>query len=106
MNKNVLDKMEELMECRKNFKNGEYGNLNEEQFQKRMHERFADMFEKMPTVFEKTLNGFFEKPEELKRLKMAMGIIDKTNAGNLDREEGEKQFGQHLVDVYVTPKLT
>jgi len=106
MNKNVLDKMEELMGCRKNFKNGEYGNLNEEQFQKRMRERFADMFEKMPTVFEKTLNGFFEKPEELKRLKMAIGIIDKTNAGTLDKEEGEKQFGQHLVDVYVTPNLT
>ena len=61
MNQNVLDKMEELMGCRKNFKNGEYGNLNEEQFQKRMRERFEDMFEKMPTVFEKTLNECYNK---------------------------------------------
>jgi hypothetical protein len=105
MNEKVLENIEQLQICRKRFMNNDYGSLNLEQFNTRMKERFSDMFEKYPTIFEKTLNGFFDKEEEMKRLRMAMGLIEKTNKGELEKEDGEKQFGQHLVDIYVTPNL-
>ncbi len=105
MNSQVLTYIEDVHKCRKAFKNGEYGSMTEEQFKIRMNERFQSFQERYPTIFEKTINGYFENSEELKRLKMAMGIIEKTNSGNLTKEDGEKAFGQHLVDVYVKPNL-
>jgi hypothetical protein len=68
-----------------------------------MSEKFATFCEKYPMIFDRTTDGFFDKPEELKRLKMAVGIINKTNNGKMTKEEGEKEFGQHLVDVFVAP---
>jgi hypothetical protein len=105
MNSQVLTYINDVHKCRTLFKNGEYGSMTEEQFKIRMSERFQGFQERYPTIFEKTLAGYFEKGEELKRLKMAMGIIENTNSGNLSKEEGEKAFGQHLVDVYVKPNL-
>jgi hypothetical protein len=105
MNSQVLTYIEDVHKCRKAFKNGEYGSMTEEQFKIRMGERFQGFQDRYPTIFEKTVNGYFETSEELKRLKMAMGIIEKTNSGNISKEDGEKAFGQHLVDVYVKPNL-
>jgi hypothetical protein len=105
MNSQVLTYIEDLQKCRKSFKNGEYGSMTEEQFKIRMNERFQAFQERYPTIFDKTLNGYFENSEELKRLRMAMGIIENTKSGNLSKEDGEKAFGQHLVDVYVKPNL-
>ncbi len=105
MNTNVLTYIEDLHKCRKSFKNGEYGSMKEDQFKIRMSERFQAFEDRYPTIFEKTVNGYFEKPEEFKRLKMAMGIIENTKTGNVSKEEGEKEFGQHLVDVYVKPNI-
>jgi hypothetical protein len=34
-----------------------------------------------------------------------MSLITRTNQGLVSKEDGEKQFGQHLVDKYVTPNL-
>ncbi len=105
MNSQVLTYIDDVHKCRKAFKNGEYCSMTEDQFKIRMAERFQGFQERYPTIFEKTVNGYFENSEELKRLKMAMGIIEKTNSGNLTKEDGEKAFGQHLVDVYVKPNL-
>ncbi len=105
MNAEVVQQIEELMQCRKNYKQGEYGELTNEQFAKRMSERFNNLAENFPTIFEKTVSGFFENPQELSRLKMAMGLITRTRDGAISKEDGEKEFGQHLVDVYVKPTL-
>jgi hypothetical protein len=105
MNSQVLEYIEDVMKCRKNFANGEYGKMTPEQFKERMKERFATFEEKYPTIFEKSVDGFFEKPEEMKRLRMAMGLISKTNDGEISKEDGEKAFGQHLVDVFVRPNV-
>ena len=105
MSSNVIEYIEDVMKCRKNFANGEYGKMTPEQFKERMKERFATFEEKYPTIFEKSVDGFFEKPEEMKRLRMAMGLISRTNDGEISKEDGEKEFGQHLVDVFVRPNV-
>ncbi len=105
MDPKVVENIEDLMACRKKFNNKEYGTITQEQFQIRMAERFENLSENFPTIFEKASSGFFDNPEEFKRLYMALGLIQKTKAGALSKEEGEKQFGQHLVDVFVTPNL-
>lgn len=104
-NEQVLGYIEDLQKCRSKFKNGQYGMINEDQFKNRMKERFSAFSEAYPILFEKSVDGFFEKEEEMERLRMAMGYIDRTRSGNLDKEEGEKMFGQHLVDTYVKPDL-
>ena len=103
MNSQVLEYIEEVQKCRKKFIEKEYGEITLEQFKFKMSEKFATFCEKYPMIFDRATDGFFDKPEELKRLKMAMGIIDKTNNGKMSKEEGEKEFGQHLVDVFVAP---
>jgi hypothetical protein len=105
MNPEVIEQMEDLMRCRKNFTNGEYSSISEDQFKSRMSERFSNLAENFPTIFEKTVSGFFENPEEYNRLQMAMSLIKRTQDGLVSKEDGEKQFGQHLVDKYVTPNL-
>jgi hypothetical protein len=105
MNSKVLEYIESVQKCRKNYLNGDYGKMDEDAFKKRMSERFNDFSENYPTIFEKTVTGYFESPEEMGRLRMAMGLIDKTNKGELEKEEGEKQFGQVLVDLYVKPNV-
>jgi hypothetical protein len=104
MNSEVVEQIEDLMRCRKNYKN-ENSSITEEQFKTRMAERFSNLSENFPTIFEKTVSGFFENPEEYNRLQMAMSLITRTNQGLVSKEDGEKQFGQHLVDKYVTPNL-
>ena len=105
MNSKVLEYIEGVQKCRKNFLNKEYGTMTEDQFKLRMEERFKDFSEKYPIIFEKTVGGFFGNTEEMGRLKLAMGIIDKTNKGELEKEAGEKLFGQVLVDKYVKPNV-
>ncbi len=105
MNKELVDSIESLISCRKRFNNKEYGTITNDQFATRMSERFPNLSENYPTIFEKAAYGFFDNPEELKRLYMAMGLIEKTQNGAISKEDGEKQFGQHLVDVFVTPNL-
>lgn len=105
MNKQLLTSIEELIGCRKKFNNKEYGTMTEDQFKIRMSERFQNLSENYPTIFEKSVNGFFDNQEELNRLYMAMGLIEKTKKGDISKEDGEKAFGQHLVDVFVTPNL-
>jgi hypothetical protein len=105
MNKEVIESIEDLIGCRKKFNNKEYGTFTEEQFTSRMAERFENLSENFPTIFEKSVSGFFDNPNELSRLYMAMGLIEKTKAGGISKEDGEKAFGQHLVDVFVTPNL-
>jgi hypothetical protein len=105
MNSEVLEYMEEVQKCRKKFDEKEYGQMTEEQFKIRMSERFATFCEKYPMIFDRTVDGFFNKPEEMNRLKMAVGLIQKTNSGQLSKEDGEKAFGQHLVDVFVKPHV-
>jgi hypothetical protein len=101
----VLEHIENLQKYRKAYVNGEYGKMPYVQFRDRMFERFPEVFNTYPMISDKTLQGFFDTPEEFNRLKMAMGIIDKTNSGTITQEEGEKTFGQHLVDSFVTPNL-
>jgi len=105
MNKQLVTSIEELIGCRKKFNNKEYGTMTLEQFQIRMSERFENLSENYPTIFEKAVNGFFDNQQELNRLYMAMGLIEKTQKGSISKEDGEKAFGQHLVDVFVTPNL-
>ena len=105
MNTKVLNYIEEVQKCRKNFSNGEYGTMTKDQFKLRMEERFKDFSENYPTIFEKTVMGFFENKEQMAQLRMAMGLIDKTNKGELSKEDGEKAFGQVLVDKYVKPNV-
>ena len=105
MNPEVVEQIEDLVRCRKNFKNGDYSSITEDQFKSRMSERFSNLAENFPTIFEKTVSGFFENPEEYSRLQMAMSLIKRTQDGLVSKEDGEKQFGQHLVDKYVTPNL-
>jgi hypothetical protein len=102
---NVLEHIERLQKYRKAYLNGEYGKMSYIQFRDRMFERFPEVFNTYPMISDKALQGFFDNPEELTRLKMAMGIIEKTNTGKITQEEGEKTFGQHLVDSFVTPNL-
>ncbi len=105
MNKQLVTNIEELIGCRKKFNNQEYGTMTEDQFKIRMSERFQNLSENYPTIFEKSVNGFFDNQQELNRLYMAMGLIEKTKKGDISKEDGEKAFGQHLVDVFVTPNL-
>jgi hypothetical protein len=100
MNSKVLEYIEDVQKCRKNFLNKEYGTMTKDQFKIRMSERFKDFSENYPIIFEKSVDGYFQN-EEMARLKLAMGIIDKTNKGELEKEAGEKLFGQVLVDKYV-----
>jgi hypothetical protein len=105
MNSKVLEYIEGVQKCRKNYLNGDYGKMDENAFKLRMSERFNDFSENYPTIFEKTVTGYFESSEEFNRLKYAMGLIDKTNKGEIEKEDGEKQFGQVLVDLYVKPNV-
>jgi hypothetical protein len=105
MNSKVLEYIEGVQKCRKNYLNGDYGKMDEDGFKKRMSERFNDFSENYPTIFEKTVTGYFENAEQMKQLRMAMGLIDRTNKGELEKEEGEKIFGQILVDKYVKPNV-
>ncbi len=102
---NVLEHIERLQKYRKAYLNGDYGKMPYTQFRDRMFERFPEVFNTYPMISDKALQGFFDNPEELNRLKMAMGIIENTNNGKITQEEGEKTFGQHLVDSFVTPNL-
>ncbi len=105
MNSKVLEYIEGVQKCRKNFLNKEYGTMTEDQFKLRMEERFKDFSEKYPIIFEKTVGGFFGNAEEMSRLKMAMGLIDKQKNGELTTEQSEVAFGQHLVDKFVKPNV-
>lgn len=105
MNSKVLEYIEGVQKCRKNYLNGDYGKMDEDGFKKRMSERFNDFSENYPTIFEKTVTGAFESSEEFNRLKYAMNLIDKTNKGEISKENGEKAFGQVLVDKYVKPNV-
>ena len=84
MNKQLVTSIEELIGCRKKFNNKEYGTMTLEQFQIRMSERFENLSENYPTIFEKAVNGFFDNQQELNRLYMAMGLIEKTQNANVD----------------------
>jgi hypothetical protein len=103
MNSQVLEYIEEVQKCRKKFIEKEYGEITLEQFKFKMSEKFATFCEKYPMIFDRATDGFFENSEEFNRLKRAMRIINDTNLGKTTKEEGEKEFGQHLVDVFVKP---
>ena len=103
MNSQVLTYIEEVQKCRKKLIEKEYGEMTTEQFKFKMSEKFATFCEKYPMIFDRATDGFFDKPEELHRLKMAMKIITNTNDGKITKDEAEKEFGQHLVDVFVKP---
>jgi len=102
---NVLEHIETLQTYRKKYLSGEYGKMPYTQFRDRMFERFPEVFNTYPMISDKALQGFFDNPEELNRLKMALGIIENANTGKITQQEGEKSFGQHLVDSFVTPNL-
>ena len=101
MNSKVLEYIEGVQKCRKNYLNGDYGKMDENAFKLRMSERFNDFSENYPTIFEKTVTGYFESSEEMSRLRMAMGLIDKQKNGELTTEQSEVSFGEHLVNRFV-----
>jgi hypothetical protein len=105
MNSKVLEYIEGVQKCRKNYLNGDYGKMDENAFKLRMSERFNDFSENYPTIFEKTVTGAFESSEEFNRLKYAMSLIDKQKSGELTTEQSEVSFGEHLVQKYVKPNV-
>jgi hypothetical protein len=104
MNSKVLGYIEDVQKCHKNFLNKEYGTMTKDQFKLRMKERFKDFSENYPIIFEKAVDGFFQN-EEMARLKLAMGLIDKKKNGELTTEQSEVAFGEHLVNHFVKPNV-
>jgi len=105
MSSNVLENIKALNKCRQSLKQGDYGNLSQEKFTERMQQRFKEFYDRYPLIFEKTVLGFFENKDEINRLKLAISTHADIDSGKVEKEEGEKSFGQNLVDAYVKPQL-
>uniref|UniRef100_A0A6C0E699 Uncharacterized protein n=1 Tax=viral metagenome TaxID=1070528 RepID=A0A6C0E699_9ZZZZ len=105
MNSTVLENIKNLNKCRQNLKNGEYGLISESQFEERMKKRFQEFYDRYPKIFEKAVKGFFEDPDEINRLKLAINTQNDISSGKIAEKEGGVIFGQNLVDTYVKPQL-
>lgn len=105
INSSVVESIKDLNKCRQSLKNGEYGVLSQEKFTVRMQNRFKEFYERYPLIFEKTVKGFFEDKDEIDRLKLAICTHADIDSGKVGKEDGEKSFGQNLVDAYVKPQL-
>lgn len=105
MSSTVLENIKALNKCHQSFKNGEYGNLTQAQFETRMKSRFESFNQKYPMIFEKSVKGFFQNKDEINRLKQAISTQNDINSGKITEKEGGVIFGQMLVDTFVKPKL-
>jgi hypothetical protein len=105
MNQDVLKHIDEIRTHRNKYLNGQYGEITLNEFKTKMEGLYNSFCEKCPVIFERAAEGFFDRPEEMNRLRMAMGLIEKTKSGEITKEDGEKNFGQHLVDTFVKPHV-
>jgi hypothetical protein len=105
MNSIVLENIKALNKCRQSFKNKEYGSISESQFEEMMEKRFNFFRDRYPKIFEKAARGFFENPDEINRLKLAINTQNDISSGKIAEKEGGVIFGQDLVDTYVKPQF-
>ena len=72
-------------------------------FKKKMLEEHSDFLKKCPILFEKAVNGDFEKKDDQNKLKYMLSMMSKVNKKTHTFEDASKEVGQRFADEYVKP---
>lgn len=102
----ILNYVTDLRKEVKRFqKKRDYQRYNPEDFKQKMREMFKDLAEDFPGIFDKTIKGEFENPNELRKLHMMLNMVNKVKNNDISEHDASVAVGQHLVDEYVKPQL-
>ena len=102
----ILIDVEDLKKMRKKYLKGKiHQGINKQEFNQHMQMEFSELHDNYKTVFEKVMDGSFDKPEEFERLRMFLQMKDRVDSKQVSEHNASVAIGQHLVDKYVKPTI-
>jgi uncharacterized protein YukE len=100
----VQTSIQSITKSRKNWRSREAcRGKTFESFKEEMKKEYDYLATKCPILFDKSLNGDFEKGGELDKLNYMLGMMNKVNKKNTSFEDASKAVGQRFADEYVKP---
>lgn len=100
----VLETVINLIEDREKWLDRkDYTTLNKRAFIIKMREKYLDLAETAPTIFEKCCEGEFEKEENIQKLEYMIEMSKKIRTNPNKYEDINKEVGAKFAKEYITP---